>query len=82
MLKGPAKPGLFHNNRHPTRNKPCDVNFPLCFSVFTYALCSAIQWIVLATPLPLLVVWYLDIKARERKILQTGIGKTQKIIET
>lgn len=31
--------------------------------------------IVLATQLPLLVVWLLDMKARERKMLQTGIGK-------
>lgn len=32
--------------------------------------------VVLATHLPLLVVWLLDIKAREGKILETGIGKT------
>lgn len=60
----------------------CDVSFPLCLSVFAYALCSATRWIVLATHLPLLVVWLSDIKARERKILQAGIGKAKKIIET
>lgn len=50
--------------------------------MFACALCWATQWIVLATHLPLLVVWLLHIKARERKIPQTGFGKAPKIIET